>query len=149
MLSDYLQEDHIRMGFRAGDKKEALEKLCRLASDLHGLSYDDILRAVLAREEMGSTGLGGGVALPHSKTSAVEAPVLIMAVSPGGVDFDSLDGRPVHVLLLILTPAGDDGREHLQLLARLGGLFKSGEAADELLKASSAAEARDILARRQ
>jgi len=148
-LTDYIKENHIRMCFRAGGKKEALEALCRLASDLHGLPYEDILRAVLAREELGSTGLGGGVALPHSKTPAVDAPVLVMAISPAGVDFDSLDGRPVHIFVLILTPAEGDGREHLQILAKLGGLFKSGEAVDELLRASTAADVYSFLARRE
>ena len=149
MLTDYLKENHIRLDFTANGKKEALEELCRLAAELHDLPCPDVLAAVLAREEAGSTGLGGGVALPHSKTSAVNAPVLILAVSPAGVDFDSLDGRPVHVFVLILTPAEGDGREHLQLLAKLGGLFKSGEAVEELLKAYTPAEVHDFLARRE
>jgi len=149
MLTDYIKENNIRLGFRAGDKPEALAALCRLAAELHNLSYTDILKAVLAREEAGSTGLGGGVALPHSKTPAVSAPALVLTVSPEGVDFDSLDGRPVQVFVLILTPAGGDGREHLQLLAKLGNLFKSGEAVDELLKANTPAEVYDFLARRE
>ncbi|MDR0881783.1 MAG: PTS sugar transporter subunit IIA, partial [Candidatus Adiutrix sp.] len=116
-LTDYLKEDDIFTDFRAADKAAALGNLCRHAAERHGLCYDHILQVVLDREELGSTGLGGGVALPHGQTSDVEKPALTLALAPEGVDFDSLDGPPVRIYVLILTPLAADGREHLQLLA--------------------------------
>jgi len=147
-LTDYLPEDHILTDFRAGDKAGALAALSRFAAGLHGLDGGEVLRVVLEREELGSTGLGGGVAIPHGKTGLVQRPVLVMAVAPGGVDFDSIDGQPVRIFVLMLTPSDGDGREHLSLLARLGGLFKSQSAVAELAAAETPAEVYAALARR-
>lgn len=149
MLTDYLKEDRIITDFKAADKREALELLCDRAARLDHLPKDDILKVVLDREETGSTGLGGGVALPHGKSPLLTRPALILALAPAGVDFDSLDGRPAQVFVLLLSPREGDGREHLQLLARLSGLFKSPAAVAEILKAASPAEVREFLARRE
>lgn len=149
MLTDYIKENGIITDFKAAGKKEALELLCEYAARLHDLPKDGILKVVLDREEMGSTGLGGGVALPHGKSPLVSRPILILALAPAGVEFDSLDGRPAQVFLLLLSPRDGDGREHLQLLARLGGLFKAPAAVAEILKASTPAEVVDFLARRE
>lgn len=149
MLTDYIKEDRIITDFKAADKREALERLCDYVARLDHLPKAEILQVVLEREETGSTGLGGGVALPHGKSPLVTSPVLILALAPAGVDFDSLDGRPVQLFVLLLSPRDGDGREHLQLLARLGGLFKSPAAVLEILKAASPAEVYDFLARRE
>jgi len=148
LLTDYIGEEDIICGFSAAGKAEALEKLCRFAAGRHGLPLEEILKVVRDREDLGSTGLGGGVALPHGKSACLERPVLVLAAAPEGVDFDSLDGRPVRVFVLMLTPSGGGG-EHLQLLARLGALFKSPEAVEELLAASDPAGIRAFLARRE
>jgi len=148
-LTDYFKEDRVIMNFKAAGKREALEILCGQLARLDGLSLTEILKVVLDREEMGSTGLEGGVALPHGKSVLVSRPAMVMALSPGGVFFDSLDGLPARVFVLFLSPRGGDGREHLQLLVRLGGLFKSSEAVEELLASGTPAEAYDFLARRE
>lgn len=147
-LTDYITEDHILTDFRAVGKPEALESLCRFAASLRGLDQGPVLQVVLEREELGSTGLGGGVAIPHGKSPLVKTPLLILAVAPDGVDFDSIDGQPVRVFVLMLTPQDGDAREHLQLLARLGAIFKSQSAVEEFLTARTPAEARAVLARR-
>ncbi len=148
VLSDYITEDRIVTDFAAADKADALAGLCRLAARIHGLPYERILDVVRDREAVGSTGLGGGVALPHGRSPDVPHPVLVMALASRGVDFDSLDGKPVRVFVLILTPLTGDRQEHLQILARLGGLFKSRAAVEEVLTASTPAEVYDFLARR-
>lgn len=148
ILTDYLTTRHIRTGFQAGGKAEALAMLCRQAAELYRLDEEAILRVVLDREALGSTGVGGGVALPHGKSALVDRPVLVLTISPDGVGFDSLDGRPVQVFALLITPLGGDGREHLALLARLGGLFKSPSAVEELVAARTPADVLDFLTRR-
>lgn len=147
-LSDYLPPDHIFTAFSASGKAEALEKLCRLAAELAGGDYGDFLKVVLDREALGSTGLGGGVALPHGKSSGLERPVLVMAVSPRGIDFDSLDGRPVKILVLMLTPKEGDGGEHLQLLAGLGRLLQSASVVEEIEAAADSEEIFNLLSPR-
>lgn len=148
-LSDYIRREHIFTGLAAPDKTGALAALCRLAAGLRGLDYQAVLKAVTDREAMGSTGLGGGVAMPHSHTSLVDKALVILAVSEKGVDFESPDTRPVRLFVLLLTPAGDDGREHLQILARLGAMFKSSGAVEEFLSAQSPDEIFELIQKRQ
>lgn len=148
-LTDYLKEDRILMNLRASGKKEALEILCGRMARLDGLPLPEILKVVLEREELGSTGLEGGVALPHGKIALVSRPTLVLALSSVGVAFDSLDGRPARVFVLMLSPRDGNGREHMRLLARLGWLFKSPAAVEEILSSTTTAEAYDFLARRE
>ena len=143
-LIDYLAEDQVRLNFKAGSKAEALEALSRLAAETRGLSPEEVLAVLTAREELGSTGFGG-VALPHGRLPGLASPVLALVLAPEGVDFDSLDGLPVRLLALVLT--GADGREHLQLLARLGALFKSPVTVSEILAARTPAEVLAMLSR--
>jgi mannitol/fructose-specific phosphotransferase system IIA component (Ntr-type) len=148
LLTDYIDENHIRLNFVAAGKTAAVSALCRFAAELHGLDYDKTLKVVMEREERGSTGLGGGVALPHGRLPDLEKPALVMVIAPQGVEMDSLDRQPVHLLVLILTPETGDGREHLAILARLGSLLKQPSAVAELLAADSPAEVYRLLARR-
>jgi mannitol/fructose-specific phosphotransferase system IIA component (Ntr-type) len=143
-LTDYLTESQIRLDFAAGSKAEVLAALSNMAAEARGLSPAEVLGVIAAREELGSTGFDG-VALPHGRLPFLASPVLVLALAPGGVEFDSPDGRPVRVLALVLT--GADGREHLQLLARLGALFKSPAALAEILAARTPSEVLNLLAR--
>ncbi|MDR1043981.1 MAG: PTS sugar transporter subunit IIA [Candidatus Adiutrix sp.] len=147
-LTDYIGESDILLNFQASGKMEALKALCRFVAGRHALSYAEVLKVVLDREASGSTGLGGEVALPHGKSAGLSRPVLTLALAGPGIEFDSLDGRPVRIIVLILSPLEGDGREHLQILARLGGLFKSREAVEELLAVRSPSEAYAFLAAR-
>ncbi len=76
---------------------------------------DGIIAAILRREELGSTGIGRGVAIPHTKHGSVSRSTLMLAVAPQGIDFASLDGDPVHVLVLLVSPPEQPG-DHLRLL---------------------------------
>ncbi|MCL2029412.1 MAG: PTS sugar transporter subunit IIA [Deltaproteobacteria bacterium] len=144
-MTDYLTSGQICLNFMAGSKVEVLEALSGLAAKARGLPQADILEVLTAREELGSTGIGEGVALPHGRLPNLASPLLCLALSPGGVEFDSLDGQPVRLLALVLT--GAEGREHLQLLARLGALLKSPEAVAEILAARTPFEVLNLLAR--
>ncbi|MDR1922389.1 MAG: PTS sugar transporter subunit IIA [Candidatus Adiutrix sp.] len=140
LLTDYLKPDCIKTGFAAADKRTALELLCRFIEEKHNLDFSEVLRVVREREALGSTGVGGGVALPHGKSAQAKKTALIMAISPAGVDFDSLDGRPTHVFVLMVTPKNGEGSEHLSILARLGAMFKAAGTVENLSKASSSEE---------
>jgi PTS system nitrogen regulatory IIA component len=142
-LTDYLTAGRVWLDFTAGNKAEVLATLSRLAAEAGGWSPEEVLAVLAAREEMGSTGFGG-VALPHGRLPILISPFLALALAPGGVEFDSLDGLPVRLLALVLT--GVDGQGHLSLLARLGALLKSPEVVSEILAARTPSEVLEILA---
>lgn len=103
---------------RAASKQEAIEVLVDLLVNAGGIpseSRDELLAAVLRREELASTGFGEGVAIPHAKHAGVSQVVGALGYCPDGLDFASLDGRPVHLIVLVVSPAGDS-RAHLLAL---------------------------------
>jgi PTS system nitrogen regulatory IIA component len=148
-LSDYIRREHIFTGFTAPDKPGAVAALCRLAAGVSGVDAQALLNVVMNREAMGSTGLGGGVALPHSHTDLVDTPLIIVAIASQWINFESLDKKPVRLFVLLLTPAKGDSREHLQLLARLGAMFKSNDTVEEFLSAQSPDEVFELILKRQ
>ena len=143
-LTDYITEGQVWMNFKAGSKAEILSALSHLAAEARGLPPAEVQAVIAARENLGSTGFGG-VALPHGRMPGLTSPVMILALAPEGVDFDSLDGGPVRILALILT--GTDDWASLQILARLGSLFKSPETVAEFLTVRTPSEVLGLLAR--
>ncbi len=117
-MSDFVVRDAIVPALTAANKegviREMIESL-RAAGQFKGADPEDIVRAVLRRELLGSTGIGRAVAIPHTKHASVEKLVGTVALSKGGVSFDSLDGEPVHVFVLLLSPQDRPG-DHLRAL---------------------------------
>lgn len=117
-MSDFVVRDAIVPALAATAKdaviREMVESL-RAAGQVRASDVDDIIRAILKRELLGSTGIGRGVAIPHTKHTSVEKLVGTVALSPGGVSFDSLDGEPVHVFVLLISPQDRPG-DHLRAL---------------------------------
>ena len=105
---------------------EAIRALASVAAGGTVWSAEDVATAVLAREEAASTALDGGVAVPHARLAGLESPSATIGVCPGGVAFDSPDGEPTVVIVLLLTPQDDDGAQ-VELLAEVARLFASGE----------------------
>lgn len=122
-ITDLLQKQAIDLSGSAADKEEVIGKLVSLMEKTGVVRDSAAYRAaVLAREEEGSTGIGEGVAIPHAKTDAVTAPSLAAMVLPEGVDYDSLDGQPAHLIFLIAAPDTEDN-VHLDVLGRLSVLL--------------------------
>lgn len=123
-LLDFLDPSAICLDLKSPAKKEALHELCQL---LHsGSKINDapaVVEALMAREKMGSTGIGQGVAIPHGKATAAEKLVAALGLSRRGVDFESLDGEPVHVIFMLVSPQ-NGGADHLKALARISSLLK-------------------------
>lgn len=95
----------------------------------------DALDRLLQREATMSTGMGGGVAVPHAKSPACRSMVVALGLVPDGVDFKAIDGRPVRVVFMLLGPP-DSTREHVDLLARIAHLVKSPGVLESLLSAT-------------
>ena len=117
-MSDFVVRDAIIPELSATNKegviREMVESL-RAAGQFRGGDLDDVVKAILKRELLGSTGIGRGVAIPHTKHNSVERLIGTVAVSSKGVAFDSLDGEPVYVFVLLISPQDRPG-DHLRAL---------------------------------
>lgn len=125
-LSDYISEKQIIIGIEGKKKREVLEELLGLLIKLKKISprsKKKVLSALLAREKLGSTALGGGVAIPHVRLELIKKPLIVVGVSKRGLDFDSLDGEPVFIIFLILSPKDLEGL-HLKILATISKLLR-------------------------
>ncbi len=127
------------------DKAQALAALAQAAAPaLNGLGADDLAAALLEREDILSTGVGLGIAVPHLKHPAVSGLVLALAVLPEAIPYDSLDDHPVNILVLILAPP-DAHKEYLRALASFMLLLKNPANRVRLGQATTAVEAQRIL----
>src|SRR5579884_1002890 len=117
-MSDFVVREAIVPDLPPTNKEgviRAMVESLRTAGQFRGADLEDIIRAILKRELLGSTGIGRGVAIPHTKHASVEKLVGTVALSKGGVAFDSLDGEPVHVFVLLISPQDRPG-DHLRAL---------------------------------
>ncbi|HEX5718089.1 MAG TPA: PTS sugar transporter subunit IIA [Thermoanaerobaculia bacterium] len=88
---------------------------------------DDLFQKLWEREQLGSTGIGSGIAIPHCKLPGLSHGIVAIGLAPGGVDFGAADGQPVRLLFLVLSPSASPG-EHLQVLATISRWVKAGRA---------------------
>ncbi len=117
-MSDFVVRDAIVPDLKATTKEGVIRELVeslRNAGYFKGGEMEDIVKAILKREGLGSTGIGRGVAIPHSKHSTVDRLVGTVGICRQGVAFDSLDGEPVHVFVLLISPQDRPG-DHLRAL---------------------------------
>src|SRR6266404_8097489 len=124
---------------KEGVIREMVESLAS-AGYFKGTETEDIVRAILKRELLGSTGIGRGVAIPHTKHNSVERLIGTVALSKGGVAFDSLDGEPVHVFVLLISPQDRPG-DHLRALENVSRSLRD----DGFVKALRQAQTRDAV----
>ena len=110
-ISDFLSPTQVIIDVKASDKSRLLEQLSTEAAVEAGLTADEVVREIAKREELGSTGVGNGVALPHARLPSLKAPFALFARLRHGIDFDAIDGEPVDIVVLLLIPeAGDSAK---------------------------------------
>lgn len=136
-ILDVLSRDAIVLDMKAKDKKGALDELTAPLAQPAGHSHEDLVKVLMERERLGSTGIGGGIGIPHGKLKDLPSLTLGFGVSKRGVAFESLDGRPTHIFFLLLTPENSAGL-HLKLLAHISRLLKNEEFKSQLLNAETA-----------
>jgi nitrogen PTS system EIIA component len=108
-ISEFLSPGQVMTDVRASDKQRLLAQLSTEAAAGAGLVPDEVVREIVKREELGSTGVGNGVALPHARLPGLSAPFGVLARLRHSIDFDSIDGQPVDIVFLLLLPeAGDN-----------------------------------------
>jgi PTS system fructose-specific IIA component/PTS system nitrogen regulatory IIA component len=117
-MTDFVVRDAINPSLTAGTKDAVIREIVdglRSTGNIAADVADDIVRAILKREQLGSTGIGRGIAIPHTKHASVDRLTGTVAISRGGVAFDSIDGEPVYVFVLLVSPQDRPG-DHLRAL---------------------------------
>ncbi|MDI6785628.1 MAG: PTS sugar transporter subunit IIA [bacterium] len=123
-LADILNENAIEVSLKAKDKKEALLEMVNLLEQGWGIkNKEDILKSINSREELMSTGIGHGVAIPHARSNSVTKVLAAFGKSEKGVDFNALDKKPVYLLFLLIA-SEDASNAHIKILARVSRLLK-------------------------
>ena len=139
-ITDLLKKESIKLDAKVTSKKEAINLLGDLMDNSGNLNdKETYLDTVFAREDLSTTGIGDGIAIPHGKTAAVNNAGLSSIVIKDGVDFDSLDGEKVHLLFMIAAPDNSDNL-HLEVLARLSTILMDSDFRDKLINAKSVDE---------
>ncbi len=134
MTSPLIPAERIIPASHAGSKRAVMTGLAML---FHALDEDQVLEAVMAREKLGSTGIGYGVAIPHARLKGLSAPLVAVARHHDGIDFDAIDGEPVFIVVMLLVPE-DSTSEHLKLLARFARALQQEAFRSSLLQAADA-----------
>lgn len=122
---------------KATSKKQALQELARHAAKVTGLSERSIFDTLLERERLGTTGVGGGIAIPHGKLASLSKLYGLFARLERPIDFDAIDEQPVDLVFLLLAPEGA-GADHLKALARVSRLLRDKSMCEKLRGATSA-----------
>jgi PTS system nitrogen regulatory IIA component len=140
-LGEFLDFDAITSRLSGGNKKSLLQQLANLAAQQLGTSPADILATVTEREALGSTGFGQGVAIPHGKVEGLNRIYCLFARLSEPIDYKAIDGKPVDLVFLLLSPP-DAGAEHLKALAAISRVTRHLPTLDKMRGARS----RDALA---
>ena len=135
-----LTKENILLNLEAQDRKEAIYKIGNMLKNSDKVSdFNGFIEKVLERENLNTTGIGDGVAIPHARTGSVKDLVVAFGRSSSGVDFRSLDGKPAKLIFLIGSPSGDEKvKYYLKILARLAKLLRNSDFRDAILRAVTA-----------
>ncbi|MCX7630174.1 MAG: PTS IIA-like nitrogen regulatory protein PtsN [Geminicoccaceae bacterium] len=130
-MSALLAPDRVLLGLRATSKRQVLQSLAQAAARVTGVDASAILDALVQRERLGTTGLGGGIAIPHARIAELATPTAFFARLAKPVDFEAVDDQPVDIVFLLLVPEGA-GADHLKVLARIARLLRDPDLLAEL-----------------
>ncbi len=145
ILTQILQPDCVKVPVESKTKEAVITELVDLLDGKGLLSKRDAaLEAVLTRERTRSTGTGAGIAIPHGKTNAVKQLVMAIGIAREPIEFESIDGKPVTILILLVSPADKTG-PHIQALAQISRLMLDEEFKQKLENAASADEVYKLL----
>jgi len=139
-VSEFIQADRVLCDVEASSKKRAFETLSELISkNCEDISANEVFDSLIAREKLGGTGLGYGVAIPHGRLKNINSTLGAFIKLKSGIDFDSVDKKPVDLMFALLVPENAD-EEHLQTLALLANMLNDEKMRENLRHASSADE---------
>ncbi len=143
-ILDALQKETIIIDLKATQKIEVIQELVTPVASITGVDQDLLVRVLMEREQLGSTGIGGGIGIPHGKLKELEMPVLAFGLSRRGVNFESMDGRPTYIFFLLLTP-DDSAGLHLKLLAGISKLLKQEPVKEQFMQVKTTDDVIEII----
>ncbi len=145
MLTEVLQEDLVVAELESKDKEDVIKEMASRFVGA-GVVKDEkkFVEALREREKIGTTAIGDGIAIPHARSDAVEGLTVVLARSEQGIDFESLDGKPVHLIFMIAS-SPDINKEYLQILARIARLCKNDKMRNALVKAKDKRAIMDLI----
>ncbi len=146
-ISTLLTTDHIHCDVAVSSKKRAMDVLSGLLVGAGAPPTEsEIFNGLIARERLGSTGLGHGVAIPHGRFAGLTHTIAILVRFAEAVDYDAMDGEPVDLVVALMVPA-ESTDEHLQLLAALAEMFSNERMRNTLRQAATPQDIADVIAR--
>jgi PTS system nitrogen regulatory IIA component len=145
-IIDMLKTDYILEELKSDNKRDVLKELVGSFMKIHQkLDSEATLNVLFEREKLGSTGIGEGIAIPHGKITRLDQLILSFGRSAVGIDFDAMDGKPVHLFFLLIAPENSAG-QHLKTLAKISKMLKDGVFRTKLMAAKSKDELYKIIA---
>jgi len=126
-LIDFIEEDAVLEDLQSSEKEPVIREMAEVLKRLNKISeedFDDVMKALIRREDVGSTGIGKGVAVPHAKHKCISKITGVFARSLKGVEFDALDSEPVYLFFLLLSPT-DSTDEHLAALEKIASVIRN------------------------
>lgn len=143
-ITDVLNRETIIPDLRSRDKKGAIEELAKPVADFASLDYREVVQVLMSRERLGTTGIGGGIGIPHGKLNQLQQLLLGVGLSRKGVNFEAIDGKPAHIFFLLVTPENEAGL-HLQLLSRISRILKNDSFKESLMRAVNREEIYNVI----
>jgi PTS system nitrogen regulatory IIA component len=138
-IKDFLAASDVAIDVPAADKAGLLKKLAARAAAVLNLPVDMVVGEIEKRDELGSTGIGRGVAIPHARLREVKKPLALLARLKGPIEFDAIDGQPVDLVVLLLLPASSQ-LDQLNCLAAVARRLRDAEVLGKMRNASSTTE---------
>jgi len=147
-ITELLEEKFVIDQLKSKSKREVLVELSGVFERGNlNVDSDAMVEVLLEREKLGSTGIGDGIAIPHGKLAGLDRLIVSFGRSHNGVEFDSLDGKPVNIFFLLMAPENSAG-QHLKALARISRILKDADFRSDLMKAQSAGDIYNLIVRK-
>jgi len=144
-LSGFIARERIDVDVEVSSKKRLLEEVADLLTvHTDNLNRDTVFQILNERERLGSTGIGSGIAIPHGRIEGIEQPIICAMRLSESLNFDSIDDKPVVLVIGLLVPADAD-QTHLKILARLAGAFRDDEILETLKTCKDSSQLLDVL----
>ena len=148
-ICEVLSQDRVIIGVKSRSKLDVIREILELAATSPKIrDKERLLESILERERLQTTGVGFGLAIAHAKTDDVEGVVLSLGISKDGVNYDSLDGKPAHIIFM-LTAATDKNTEYLSVLARIARIFKDEEFREAVIHTDTSADLLNLIRQRE
>ena len=143
-ITNIINPKNIYLDVKAGSKRQLLQELAQKASELSGIDERTIFDALLERENLGTTGFGGGTALPHARLENLDKIYGIFMRLSSPMNYDAIDNKPIDLVFMLMSP-DSSGADHLTALAQISRLLKDENACEKLRRAKSEDEAYALL----